>query len=337
MSNEIWIGVDLGKSEFEAAVVGPEVRAEAWPTFPWSQFEHSPKGVDRFVQWIGEQCGEQQPIGGICVEATGRLAWRWLTLLDGRIGAVSIVNPALPSAFACSVGLRDKTDRIAACVLGLYGRTMCPRQAQLPSPAQAELRELYMLHGVWQREFRAYSNRLEDGPTSAIVRRALSSHIRQLERKLAKLQRQMDELIDSNDQLRCDMRQALSITSIGPKTARALLAEYGDMRRYSRNEIVALAGLYPKQFQSGTSVYRRARLVKGGGSRIRAILYMCAMNAVHHNPHMRLFAQRLKAQGKTPMAIIGAVMRKMLLMVRAVIVSGKPYDPTFGMTSQKPT
>jgi hypothetical protein len=58
---------------------------------------------------------------------------------------------------------------------------------------------------------------------------------------------------------------------------------------------------------------------------------MCAMSAQQHNPHLKRFSERLEKSGKTPMQILGALMRKLLLMVRAVVISGEAYDPEYGL------
>ena len=63
---------------------------------------------------------------------------------------------------------------------------------------------------------------------------------------------------------------------------------------------------------------------------MRKALYMCAMSARKYNPHMKKFADRLEKNGKEPMQILGAIMRKLLLLVRAVVISGKAYDPEYG-------
>ena len=75
---------------------------------------------------------------------------------------------------------------------------------------------------------------------------------------------------------------------------------------------------------------REKRPGRCGGGRIRKVLYVVAMRACTYNPHMRAFAERLKANGKKPMEATGAVMRKLRVLIRAVVVSGKSCDPTFG-------
>ncbi|MCB2262288.1 MAG: IS110 family transposase, partial [Candidatus Thiosymbion ectosymbiont of Robbea hypermnestra] len=50
---------------------------------------------------------------------------------------------------------------------------------------------------------------------------------------------------------------------------------------------VALAGLDPRSHQSGSSVNHKPRLTKAGNRHLRAALYLPALSAVRHNPHVR--------------------------------------------------
>lgn len=329
MERTFWIGADLAKHTFDVAIAQPGSRPEEWAGLPKDQFPNTPEGMNRFVHWVFKQGIQLEQIQGVCVESTGRISWRWIVELGQRLGAVSMVNPARPRNFAKAVGLRDKTDRVDACINALFGAKMQPAPTRMPCDTVLQLRELSRLHAALDRDRLSYELRLKDGPETCFVRASIQNLIEELRLHLKKLEQEMDRVIQSDAQLREDARRIQTIPGIGPKTTKILLAELGDLRQYSRNEVTALAGLYPKQFTSGSSVHRQSRLAKGGGSRIRKALYMCAMVAVKHNPVLKRFDKHLKAHGKTPMSALGALMRKLLLMARALVVSGKDFDQNF--------
>jgi hypothetical protein len=54
-----------------------------------------------------------------------------------------------------------------------------------------------------------------------------------------------------------------------------------------------------------------------------------AIVAKQHNPIVRAFCARLLAAGKTPMAVVGAAMRKLIHLVYGVLKTGKPFDPNY--------
>ena len=75
---------------------------------------------------------------------------------------------------------------------------------------------------------------------------------------------------------------------------------------------VAHAGLDPRAFQSGTSVYKPARISKVGNAHIRRALFMPALVAVQHDAHVKAFFDKLVTRGKKPIQAYVAVMRKLL-------------------------
>jgi hypothetical protein len=50
-----------------------------------------------------------------------------------------------------------------------------------------------------------------------------------------------------------------------------------------------------------------------------------------HNPAIRAFCQRLKANGKAGKAYVCAAMRKRIHIAFAILKSGKPFDPNYGL------
>lgn len=60
---------------------------------------------------------------------------------------------------------------------------------------------------------------------------------------------------------------------------------------------------------------------------MRAALYLAACAAVRFNPDLKATYERLLAQGKVPRVALGAVMRKLLVLMRAVVRAGHDWIP----------
>lgn len=329
MSNLYWLGIDLSKATFYAALAPVGGAPDAWATLPNKEFPNSKEGIAALCAWSLEHGFDKHTAAGVCLEATGRLAWTLVLQLEDRLGPVSIVNPARPVAYARSLGLRDKTDRIDACILALYGVANRPVPRALPSPRLRELKELATHYCNERTELLACRNRLGEAYQSSFILKQLVSKLRTLERRLHAIENEMDKLIDQDPQMKADAQLIQTIPGVAQKTTRVLLAEFGDMRQYTRNEIVALAGLYPKQFRSGTSVQRKPRLAKGGGARTRAALYMAALSARRYCPQLKRFNTRLLETGKHNALVHGAIMRKLLLLIRTIVITEQPYNPNY--------
>lgn len=66
------------------------------------------------------------------------------------------------------------------------------------------------------------------------------------------------------------------------------------------------------------------RHVEAGRAAVRRTLYMAALVAMSDNPALRSFADQLKARGKPFKVVVTAVMRKMIVILNAILRSGEP-------------
>jgi hypothetical protein len=124
------------------------------------------------------------------------------------------------------------------------------------------------------------------------------------------------QTIDNDSVLRHKRDLLLSISGVGETLAGVVLAELPgpDVLRSSA-EVVAYAGLNPRQHQSGTSIDRVTRISKIGNAVLRAALYMPAMSAMRYNPAVAALVTRLKSRGRlNRKQIVIAAMRKLLVL-----------------------
>ena len=123
-----------------------------------------------------------------------------------------------------------------------------------------------------------------------------------------------------------------TIPGLGDSTIATLLGEVADILAFdSAAQFTAYAGVTPRQFRSGPSVRWRTRISKCGSAHLRTALYFPAMVALRHNPVVRAFGERLRANGLPPKAVVVAAIRKLLHLVYGVLKSGRPFDPNFSV------
>ena len=82
----------------------------------------------------------------------------------------------------------------------------------------------------------------------------------------------------------------------------------------------------PLNCDSGT--HKGKRKIWGGRADIRSVLYMCAMTAARCNPVIRELYQRLLRAGKPNKVARTACMRKVLVILNAMMRSGCCWQPT---------
>lgn len=319
-----WIGVDIGKASFDAALAPLDAVPAAWAKLPVMQFTMDPAGIAAFEAWRAQAAGT---CVGVCIESTGIYSWQFVELAKKlALPEMAMVNPALPRAFGKSFGLRDKCDRVDAAVLALYGVVHKPKANTKRCRIYAKLRTLWRLYEDYAEDVARWENRLEQS-MDADVKREIRRTIKHLSRAHQRAWERIEDFIAEEDTLRQDAKLMCSIPSVGMKTAVLILAEFGDLRTWKRKQLISYAGLYPKVYSSGTSVNRKPTLARGGGKRIRKGLFLPACSATRYNKPLAQWREQLLERGLSKMASIAAVMRKMLTLIRAVVLSGQPYDP----------
>ncbi len=121
-----------------------------------------------------------------------------------------------------------------------------------------------------------------------------------------------------------------SIPGIGRKTASMLLlfaSGFAHMDNY--RQLIAKAGLSPREHTSGTSVRGKTRITKMGGGLIRGKLFMCSLSARKKNTACGALYDRLVAKGKNGKLALIAVCNKLLKQAFAIVRSGVPYQAGF--------
>ena len=252
----------------------------------------------------------------VVMEATGkyhRLAHRSLNQ-SGL--AVSVVNPLRSRLFAEALGTRAKTDRVDARMLAILGDALGP-QAMPPAPEVIEtLQELVHARNAATAERTALANRLGASQT-AFLKRELARRLKSLERHIERLATQIASHIAGDAALARRHAILVSIPSVGPAVAAALIADLPELGRLDRHAIACLAGVAPFADDSGDA--EGPRHIKGGRAQSRRALYWAALSASRHNPDLAVFYNRLRDKGKKPKVALTAVMRKLVVLANTLL------------------
>jgi transposase len=239
--------------------------------------------------------------------------------------AVSVVNPAQISAFGSAALSRTKTDRKDARLIARFCAERRPPRWEPPPPVPAELRALVMRRDALERMRTQERNRLH--VSRAEIRRSVERHISYLEREIKEIDSEIQRKTDGDASLKKQRELLDSVPGLGVKTIPVLLSFFSGKRFRSSRQAAAYAGLDPRQHESGSSVRRKPKISKMGHSFLRKALYMPAMVTVTRTEWGKTFKARLAANGKPPMVIICAMMRKLVHVAVGVLKSGKMFDP----------
>ena len=327
-----WAGLDVSKPYFDAAVLPPGTDAATVDVMSLrvERFDRTADGVTNFVAWLREQLAGYAGAWrlGAVMESSGPYS---APLADWLLGAVAdahvaIENPRRTHGFIQSLGLRNKTDRLEARALALYAAQRKTREYTPLTGVWRELRELSRHRSSLIAQQIAMDNRKESMRDTAGF--AAKSHARlrkAISREIKAVDEQIRRLAMADAQLGPDVALLTQVTGVGPVVATTVLAELGDLRRFAnRHAAAAFAGLNPHVHESGDTVRRRTRQDKRGSGRARQVLYMSAMAVIgsKRDTALKRWYLRLLARGKPKMVAVGALMRKILLVMRAVLIDG---------------
>ncbi len=145
-----------------------------------------------------------------------------------------------------------------------------------------------------------------------------------LEAQIAEAEAHLATLLDGEL-----VRRLRTIPGAGPAIVATLIAEIGDIARFSEfDKLVAFVGVHPAEKSSGEKGKNPEtswRMSKAGNSYLRTALYRMAIVGIQHNPLIRAHYARKRAQGKSKMNAVGHCMKKALAIVWGVWRSGTDF------------
>lgn len=315
----LFVGIDVAKAKFDVALLTPEgkYRSKALP--------NNSVGYQQFVDWLNQHEARE---AHLCMEATGAYGRNLARFLAQQQLLVSVVNPAQIHAFGKTELTRAKTDKADARLIARYCRMHRPAAWVPPADEivvlQALVQRLDDLLALQTME----NNRLEsaEGP----ARKSVEAVLEFIDQQIQMVRLQIEIHIDNHPGLKKQQELLSSIPGIGDNTAATLLAFLSPLDRFhSVKQVVAYAGLNPSIRQSGQWA-GKTPIAKAGNALLRKALYLPAVTAKRYNPVISAFCDRLLLNGKRPMQVVVAAMRKLLHLAFGVLKSGKPFDPEFG-------
>jgi transposase len=259
----------------------------------------------------------------VALEASGGCERDVCRFLLERAYSVRLLDPYRVRQFARAAGKLAKNDRIDAAVIALFAASL-PTKPMVRHKHLERLSELVTARAQLVGQVTVAQNqgrRRED----RLLRRLDARRAKALQADIECLDRHIDALVETSDELKAKSTILRSTKGVGPVLAHTLLALLPELGQLSRKQIAALVGVAPFDDQSGKR--QGLRTIKGGRAAVRAPLYMAALVAGAHNPTFKTFRERLRQAGKKPKVVIVAVMRKLLTTLNALLRDGVCWQP----------
>jgi transposase len=308
-TTDVFAGIDISKDALDIGLL---------PSKATFHLPYDEKGIAEAVQRLA-----QAKPTLIVLEATGGLETRVAAHLVAGELPVAVVNPRQPRDYAKATGQLAKNDRIDALILADFARAVRPQVRPMKDESTQELDGLVTRRNQLV-DIRVQENlRLNRAPK--VQQKSLRNHIAWLDKGIAAIEKDLTARLRNSDAWRVKDDLLRGIPGVGPTTSAVMLAKLPELGTLDRKKIAALTGVAPLADDSGK--HHGKRFVWGGRADVRSVLYMAALTAMRWNPVIKSFAQRLKSAGKPAKVIIVACMRKLLIIMNAIIKNNQPWDP----------
>ncbi len=305
---KVHLGIDVSKRTLDACIL-PEDASQEGESFVVTNDQ---EGVEEILSRLAK-LGTSVELA--VMEATGRYERLAATMLAANGISVAIVNPRQARDFAKAIGKLAKTDKIDSFVLARFARAVEPRISVIPDE------EAQRLQGILARMRQLIDMLVSENNRTRMAPKALAkrirAHIEWLEKEIERIDADLDRAIEDNAAFKANEALLRSVPGVGRVLSRTLLAELPELGTITHKRLCALVGVAPFNRDSGQR--RGKREAWGGRAPVRAVLYMSALVATRHNPHIKEFYERLVAAGKPKKVALVACMRKLLSILNALM------------------
>jgi len=305
-----YVGIDASKATLHVPIL---------PTAEHLIVSNDEAGI---VELLGKLAEASDAL--VLLEASGGFQRPVAAALAASGIALFVLNSRQARDFAKATAPLAKTDRLVAFVLAHFAQAIRLAPRAIPEAEAREFHEILARRRQIIRMMTAEKNRL--GATrSKADRGRVEAHIRWLEKELSRTDRDLEETIENSPTFKENEALLRSVPGVGPVLCRTLLVELAEWGTLSPRELWALlVGVAPLNRDSGTLRSRR-RTVWGGRARVREVLYVGALIASHFNPAINEFYERLVETGKPKKVALVACMRKLLVILNALMRERTPW------------
>jgi transposase len=308
MNQSINVGVDTGKFQLDIFIR---------PLGTYFTVTNDEKGIKEAIKTISKYQVER-----IIIEATGRLEMPFIMACAKANLPFVIANPIHIKRFAGAIGQRAKTDKLDAQLIAHYGEAIKPKLSQLKPEMMQAMSDLVARRNQLLVMQTMEKNRLQSLPKSLAM--TIKPILTAFKNQVGKIEKKLVELIESCPEYQAKNAILQSMTGIGKIASASIISNLPELGYMTSKQASSLVGVAPMNRESGR--YKGQRKIQGGRHQVRTVLYMAMMSAIQSNPVFKETYQRLVASGKPKKVAIIACIRKMVVILNAMLRDGVMWE-----------
>ena len=335
---KIFIGVDFSKEKIDVVMISADGLNETAPRV-FEEFKNNKSGYNQLAKWVKKNSNSQDDAQMLfCGENTGGYSLGLCNYLYGKGLDMWLENA---KSIKDASGIRRlKTDRADASMIAEYAmRNYDKAVIYKPlSKSLSDLRELFLYRQMIVRERSSLMVRrsekkltMEKSHAKTVISQSSRHLITEMNKEIAKIDKQIEELIHQDEELKEVYTIVTTVPGIGTQNAVCLMVYTDNFRKFSYDsrKIACYYGIAPFGKDSGTSVHTDPHVHFMANRQIKAILTQAALSATTHNPVIRDYYTRLLARGKKKQVAMNNVKNKLIHIVTAMVRNHQIFNPEY--------
>jgi len=322
MKRTCFIGIDISKKTLDICLYIPG------STTPKKFFkiENSLKGFKSFIKEL-KILNANLKETFVCLEYCGVYGLELGFFLEGKI-EYCFCNPL---HIKRSLGLtRGKSDKLDSFKIARFNYLFRDELDPMSMPSECMLR----LKSLMAERSRITKSIVIDKQALTDLQKTLGINARlRAERRLEMLQadrkaidKEILNLIESEDCILINYKLLISIIGISLVNATMMILCTNNFEGITNpRSFACYCGVAPFEHTSGTSIKGRTRVSPYANKKVKANLTNAAKSAVQHDPEIKIYYKRKRAEGKDHGTVMNAVKFKIITRAFAVVKRGTPY------------
>lgn len=268
------------------------------------------------------------------MEATGVYHQKLAYWLHSQSYKVVIVLPNKISNYMRTLEIKTITDKTASEAITKFGLSRTLDTWQPPAEIYRSIKQLTRERDQIVDERTIVKNQIhaeksEAYPNANTLKR-LNARIKLLNTQEAQIKKEVQQLIESNEEVKNSVGNMTSIPGIGRLTAAIVLAETNGFELIrNKRQLSSYAGFDIREKLSGISVKGKPRISKKGNRHLRKAMHLPSLSAVRHSPLYKDIYARLVGRHGIKMKALVCVQRKLLELMYILFKNQDKFNPKY--------
>lgn len=321
-----YVGIDISKDYFDVAFI-QDLKSKSIH----NQFENTVMGVRKLIIWLKSlECKNTDTL--FCMEHTGMYSKIIIAKLISEEFQLWVeMSLKIMRSGGVQRGKNDKIDaeRIAAYALKNQDSFSA---YQTNKGSVSRLRVLFSLREkliCYRTALTNVSNEFKkfDSNASKITSCYSKKTLSGIKKDLLKIEKEIDNLIERDDELKILFKRITSVPGVGKITAILLIYLTNEFKNFKNpRQLACYSGVVPFEYCSGKSIKSRPKVHYIANKKLKKALHMCAISASKNDPEIHQYYIRKTDEGKNKMLVINNIRNKIIHRICACVRENKNFE-----------